>query len=45
MREEKNRIDERHRKELLGFLLVKTAAVRQHGNSIYFFCKAAFFIF
>jgi len=29
MREEKNRIDERHRKELLGFLLVKTAAVRQ----------------
>ena len=28
MREEKNRIDERHRKELLGFLLVKTAAVR-----------------
>ena len=29
MREEANRIDERHRKELLGFLLVKTAAVRQ----------------
>ena len=29
MRDEKNRIDERHRKELLGFLLVKTAAVRQ----------------
>ncbi len=29
MREEKDRIDERHRKELLGFLLVKTAAVRQ----------------
>ena len=29
MRDEKNRIDERHRKELLGFLLVNTAAVRQ----------------
>ena len=29
MREETNRIDESHRKELLKFLLVKTAAVRQ----------------
>ena len=29
MREEANRIDESHRKELLKFLLVKTAAVRQ----------------
>ena len=29
MREESNRIDESHRKELLKFLLVKTAAVRQ----------------
>ena len=29
MREKENRIDERHRKELLRFLLVKTAAVRQ----------------
>ena len=29
MRENENRIDEEHRKELLRFLLVKTAAVRQ----------------
>ena len=29
MREDANRIDESHRKELLKFLLVKTAAVRQ----------------
>ena len=29
MREKENRIDERHRKELLRFLLVKTAAVRR----------------
>ena len=29
MREHENRIDEEHRKELLRFLLVKTAAVRQ----------------
>jgi len=29
MREKENKIDDRHRKELLHFLLVKTAAVRR----------------